>query len=123
LIGLGEEGDDFYSRQTLPNLRLPRWHLPREFEMFEAEQTPEPFFVTPRPPEDAAHYFDRERNRPITLLDGIDDEAARTYLQKAEELTRRVQLDSETRPQGIVATLSAFVDALWQALSMPVANK
>jgi hypothetical protein len=122
LVGLGEYGDDFYSRETLPNLRLPRWNLPREFEPSELERTPEPFLLTPRPPEAAARHFAREHNRPITLLDGVDDDAARAYVAQAEQLVLRMQQNPETRPQGIIATLTAFVDALWQSLSQPVAN-
>jgi hypothetical protein len=125
LIGLGEDGDDFYSRKTLPNLRLPRWNLPREFDspLTEAERTPEPFLVTPRSPDAAAHYFDRDRNRPVMLLDGIDDQRSRDYILQAARLVARVQQDPETKPQGIVAAVTAFIDALWQALSTPVANK
>ena len=123
LIGLGEDGDDFYSRKTIPNLRLPQWNLPREFELVDVEHTPEPFLVTPRPPDAAARYFDREHNRPVTLLDGIDEEATQVYLRRAEQLVHRMQQNPDTRPNGLVATLSAFVDAVWQAISMPVANK
>jgi len=90
LIGLGEEGDDFYSRKTVPNLRLPRWNLPREFQMAEPELTPEPI--------------------------------ARAYHARAE-LVGRVKREPEARPQGIVAAVTAFIDALWQSLSQPVANK